>query len=108
MGRCRYSRTIRAIRNAIEVSAWLTMKSMPKMVENHLGSTDRIQSTAMKVTLNPQNSRPGPAMRLILPWTAAWPSRSSLRDQRLNHQARNIQSEEHTSELQSPMYLVCR
>src|ERR1039458_4129435 len=58
MGRWRYSRTIRAMRNAIAVIAWLTMKSMPKMVENHLGSTDRIQSTAMKVTLKPQKRRP--------------------------------------------------
>src|ERR1022692_3404057 len=65
MGRWRYSRTIRAMRNAIAVSAWLTMKSMPKMVENHLGSTDRIQSTAMKVTLNPQKRRPGPARPLV-------------------------------------------
>ena len=30
-------------------------------------TTDNIQSTDMKVTLNPKNRRPGPAMALIFP-----------------------------------------
>ena len=36
------------------------------MVENQWGSSDSTQSMDMKVTLNPQKIRPGPAMRAHL------------------------------------------
>src|SRR5438552_17664119 len=56
------------MRNAMAVSAWLTMKSNPHMVEYQVGSKDMTQSCAMKVTTSAWTTMPGPATQDILPW----------------------------------------
>src|ERR1017187_1344921 len=89
IGRRYESSTIRVMRKAIEVSNWLAMKSIPKIVENHCGSSESTQSMDMKVTVNPQNRMPGPDRKVILACATAGPSRSSAADHRLKNHDRN-------------------
>src|SRR5581483_4276536 len=58
--------TIRVMRNAIPVSAWLAITSSGNMVENQLGSIESSQSIDMKVTVNARKTIPGPAKAAIL------------------------------------------
>src|ERR1017187_6421502 len=89
IGRRYESSNIRVMRKAIDVSNWLAMKSIPKMVENHSGWSESTQSMDMKVTVNPQNRIPGPARKAILPCATEGPSRSSASDHRLKNHDRN-------------------